>query len=378
MDTLKGDILIISRSFYPMNSPRSFRTTELVKEFARQGHDVTLLTYKNPEYHVPFEEEHGVNIKDLGGPTLPKIETSNGNRISIFMKRVLNRGLNLLFEYPDIEIMIRAKQALKRESGYDLLISIAVPHPTHWGVAWARKKENQIADTWVADCGDPYMGFRMDRFNKPFYFKYIEKFFCRKADAITVPIEEAKNAYYKEFRNKIYVIPQGFNFDEVPKAEEKAANNNGIPVFAYAGNLLGGGRNPYKLLEYLSGLDKPFKFIIYTQKSGPAEPYVEKSNGRIEIRNAIPRIELLKELSAMDFLVNLENETSMQLPSKLIDYYLVNRPVLSVGSDELDKAAIEQFLQEDYRARYRFNGVEQYRIENVCQQFLELCKSSKV
>jgi hypothetical protein len=36
-------ILIISRSFYPMNSPRSFRTTELAKEMASNGHDITLL-----------------------------------------------------------------------------------------------------------------------------------------------------------------------------------------------------------------------------------------------------------------------------------------------------------------------------------------------
>jgi len=31
-------ILIVSASFYPENSPHSFRTTELTKEFARQQH----------------------------------------------------------------------------------------------------------------------------------------------------------------------------------------------------------------------------------------------------------------------------------------------------------------------------------------------------
>ena len=34
----KKRILIVSRSFYPDNSPRAFRTAELSKEFARQGH----------------------------------------------------------------------------------------------------------------------------------------------------------------------------------------------------------------------------------------------------------------------------------------------------------------------------------------------------
>ena len=35
-------IIIISGFFYPQNTPRAFRTTELVKEFVRLGHNVTL------------------------------------------------------------------------------------------------------------------------------------------------------------------------------------------------------------------------------------------------------------------------------------------------------------------------------------------------
>ena len=36
-------ILIVGRTFFPEQSPRSFRTTELAKEFARQGHQVEVL-----------------------------------------------------------------------------------------------------------------------------------------------------------------------------------------------------------------------------------------------------------------------------------------------------------------------------------------------
>jgi hypothetical protein len=37
------NILIISGSFYPINSPRSHRTTELAKELSRQGHDIKVI-----------------------------------------------------------------------------------------------------------------------------------------------------------------------------------------------------------------------------------------------------------------------------------------------------------------------------------------------
>lgn len=367
----KKKILIVSRSFYPMNSPRSFRTTELVKEFARQGHEVTLLTVKNDEHHTQFENEFGVTINDLGNLKFSDININEDGKFQRLAKRVLRRGLYQLFEYPDIELMYRVKKALATESGYDLLISIAVPHPIHWGVAWAWRGDNPIANTWVADCGDPYMGHQLDTFNKMFYFKYVEKNFCQKADYISVPIESAKEGYYSEFHNKIRVIPQGFNFDEVD-IDQSAYKPNTVPTFAYAGGLIPGGRDPRMFLEYLSSLDWDYRFILFTKNRNLVQPYLESGNGKIEIRDYLPRKELLHFLSGMDFLVNFENETVLQLPSKLIDYYLTGRPVLSVSSFEIDKTVIKEFLFGDYQNRYFFENMDRYKIEHVCGQFLNL------
>jgi len=354
-----------------MNSPRAFRTTELVKEFARQGHEVTLLTVKDNEHHVPFEQEHDVTIKDLGEPLFKPVDMKKGGKAGKLIRRVLRRVLLQAFEYPDIQLTYMVKKALQKESGYDLLISIATPHPVHWGTAWAWRKKNPIADTWVADCGDPYMFAALDTFNKWFYFKYFEKSFCKQADYITVPIEEAKDGYYPEFRHKIRVIPQGFNFDEV-QIDRSTKINNKIPTFGYAGGLIPGGRDPRKFLEYIVSLNKEFKFILYTKSTGLIEPYLDKAAGRIEIRDYIDRPELLKVMSQMDFLVNFENATSRQMPSKLIDYYLTGRPVLSIDGHNIDKKAVDQFLNGDYSRSYSYNGVEKYRIENVSDRFLEL------
>jgi len=369
----KKKILIVSRSFYPVNSPRSFRTTELVKEFARQGHDVTLLTLRNGDVHDEFEKKYGAKIKDLGALKLPEIDTRNGPGVIRKVKYLTKRALNLFFEYPDVELVGKVNQALKNESGYDLLISIAVPHPIHWGVARVVRNGNKVAETWVADCGDPYMGFNMDVINKPFYFKYAEKAFCKRADYISVPIEGAKDAYYEEFREKIVVIPQGFNFEEDKPASSGEISNE-VPAFAYAGDLLGGGRDPRPFLNFIVNSEREFKFIIYTRQYHIVKPYLEKARGRIELREYIPRKELLKILSGMDFLVNFENDTSKQMPSKLIDYYLAGRPVLSLRGSEIDHETVDRFLTGDYFGRYKFTHVDQYRIENVCERFLDLCK----
>lgn len=364
-------ILIVSSSFYPMNSPRSFRTTELVKEFSRQGHEVTLYTVKNDKYHTSFEKEYNVRIKDLGKPRLPTFDITKGNRLVKLFKRAIGRGLYQLFEYPKIELMFKVRKTLQAESGYDLLISIATPYPIHWGVAWAWREQDPIADTWVADCGDPYMGQTLDSFNKMFYFKYFEKDFCRKADYLTVPLENAKEGYYPEFRDKIKVIPQGFNFDEV-EIDHSSYTPHPTPTFAYAGGLIPGGRDPRAFLEYLVSLERDFKFILYTKDTDLVKPWLDKANGQIEIRDYLPREELLKVLSKMDFLVNFENESSLMIPSKLIDYYIAGRPVLSVGSRNINKKAVDQFLAGDYSNQYSFDDMDRYRIENVCNRFLKL------
>ena len=58
---ISKNILVVSSGFYPQISPRSFRTTELVKELSRQGHRVTVFTYRDESVHNKFEEEYGIS-----------------------------------------------------------------------------------------------------------------------------------------------------------------------------------------------------------------------------------------------------------------------------------------------------------------------------
>lgn len=367
---LKKKILVVSSAFYPENSARSFRATELVKRFALQGHDVTVYTVKNNEVHIPFEKKHKVTIKDLGKRKFTEIDIKNSSRYVTLIKRAFRRALNLFFEYPDIELMFKVKSKLRNENGYDLLITVAVPHPNHWGAAWARTKKNPVAHTWVADCGDPYMGNKHDSFNKLFYFKYLEKWFCKKADYISITKEGFKINYYKEFWNKLVTISQGFDFGEIDIIKKEPENK--VPTFAFAGTLMRGSRDPGKLLNYLAAVDKPFKLIFYTQQKDLIEPYFELLKDKVEVRKIIPRDKLIPKLSEMDFLVNLEYDPLTQSPSKLIDYALTGRPTLSLESDNFDEKLVDEFLAGDYTRQFKLDNFEQYDIENVTKKFLSL------
>ena len=237
-------ILIITNGFYPDISPRSFRATELAKELVRQGHSVKVLTH--PRIGTSqFCISHGIEFKDLGNLTWPVPVVKGTGLIRLFW-RLVTRFSTLLFEYPFIQLIPLIKKGLRGESGYDLLISVAVPYPIHWGIAAVRTNKNKIAKTWIADCGDPYMGQENDTFKAPFYFSYLEKNFCKKADFITIPTEASIKGYYNEFHSKIRVIPQGFRFEDV-KTYQGLISDQKI-IFGYGGMFIPGKRDPTEFL----------------------------------------------------------------------------------------------------------------------------------
>jgi hypothetical protein len=361
-------ILLVSNGFFPEISPRSYRATELTKEFLRQGHQVVMISkYRDYDYS-DFMRDYPITLRMWNKPIFNEIPEFKQHWLSV-ISRIASRFLSLLFEYPGIEEMYKVKRMLKNESEYDLLISFAVPYPVQWGVAWARTKEHQIAKTWIADCGDPYMGDVLDTFRHPFYFRYLEKWFCRKADFISIPIESAKAGYYPEFYGKIRVIPQGFNFDIPEKAEVK--HKNDVPEFAYAGRFLKGIRDPVPLLQILVKIDLPFKFYVFTDQADLLSNYIEILDGKLIISGFIAWPQLMKKLSEMDFLINFDNHTQLNVPSKLIDYAITNKPVLNIDKS-FQIQNILAFLQGDYTNRMKLPEVKNYHISNVTRQFLSL------
>ncbi|MDN3676673.1 glycosyltransferase [Flavobacterium paronense] len=360
-------ILIVTNGFYPENSPRSLRATELAKEFVKQGHSVKVITHHRPGVDA-FCNEQSITYKDMGGLTWPEITIKGTGVIKLFW-RVALRFSKLLFEYPQIQTIFLLKKALKNESGYDLLVSVAVPYPIHWGVASSRTKKHRIAKVWAADCGDPYMGQRNDTFRPPFYFGWLEKNFCKKADYIVIPFEGAKTAYYPEFLNKIKVIPQGLSFPPITVLPQK----NAIITFAYAGNI--GSYLPYAIpfLNYLNSLEKDFRFIIYTKEkdifNSNLNPETLQKCVFYEYKD---RSVLLNELSTVDFLLHFPYRVAIQKSLKLIDYFYIKKPILSFTNDTESYATFNAFLNYDFSNQIEHSNVDDYYIENVASNFLNL------
>lgn len=371
----KKRILLVSSSFFPEISPRSFRATELAKEFYRRGHSVTVISKYRDHDYTDFLSEFPVNLKMWPKSNIPRFLDNKSRLFSRFSK-IVSRILSIVFEYPAIQEMFQVSKMLKVETGYDLLISFAVPFPVHWGVARTKSDRYPVAKTWVADCGDPYMFTRLDRFRKPFYFKYQELRFCRKCNYITVPFDAMRNQFYPEFISKTEVIPQGFDFKEITLYEGKFSNNK--PVFIFAGSVIPGKRDLTLLLDFLSSYTNDFLFIVYTNQKDWFDAYKSRLGENLVIKDYIDRLSLIFEMSKVDFLVNVDTIHDAQsnieaVPSKLIDYALSGRPILNIHSANLDKELVLEFLKKDYSGQRQIVK-ENYDINTVSTQFLELIK----
>lgn len=363
-------ILVISQHLFPMQTPRAHRTTELVKELGRQGHAVTLYAVIGKFDYSDFEKTYNVKVKNIPLKWMVHPYNSDNDKRRTLIDKILGRLLRK-FEFPNIEFKYRIPELLRKEEKYDALISIADPHQIHWGIANYRKQQHSnFPKVWIADCGDPFMlngaAHRLKRFEAD------ERNFCERCDFITVPIEGGKLGYYPEYRAKIEVIPQGFNFDLSTMHE---APVNKTITFAFAGNFYKDIRNPETFINYLATQKSDFQFVVYTPFPNLINRYKTILGERLVIRNAIPRLELIEELRKMDFLVNIENiHSPAQIPSKLIDYAITGRPILSVNPSAPKKEVIDAFLKKDYSNQLIIEDIMQYHISNVAQKFINLMK----
>lgn len=359
------NILIVGHFFPPFNTPRSFRAYELGRELARRNHNVTFRVLKGNYDYSDIENNH-LHVLGLGKSRLGNVDSAGH-----YSKNWILRGLAkflISYEFPTIELMWMITNNINNIVDYDLVISIAYPYTVHWGVGRLLQQiPKEKRPLWISDCGDPYTGNPMAHFFSG--FKRVEKWWGNLTDYITIPIESAREAYFPEVRNKIRVIPQGFNFSDVKLSKYI---KNDVPTFIFSGMLYKDTRDPRQFITYLLKKTCPLRFIIYTREKSLFNEFDKELGDKIIVKDYIPREQLLQELSKADFLVNIVNTGTVQAPSKLIDYSLSGRPILNISSEFKEHQTVDQFLEGDYSGQYIPEGIENYDIRNVAEKFLNI------
>lgn len=370
------NIVIISSFFFPVIQPRSFRATELSKEFARRGHRVSVITMNTVDDfdYDSYEKEHGIEI------CRETIIRQDGTAVAAANSRKMRRvekwaraAVGYLFCGRMIQYAHLMYKALLRQNCLDeadMVIALSTPFCIHWALSKYVKKKGKYFVT-IADSGDPF--YYSKQWKLAPWFKYIERNVYKQMDYLTIPTANAIPSYDTLIpKEKIRVIPQGFDMSHLNLYQGGFGETVHI---AYAGVFYWGIRNPEFLFDYLDKCSKDYVFHLYLRyRDAVLDQTINKYpnlRSRLRVEYNVPHDKLLYKLSKMHFLINIENLSNTQIPSKLIDYGMTGRPILSCNETNFSSDVMEQFLSGDYHQRYSIN-LDDYNIINVADQFMAL------
>jgi len=370
-------IHILTGHFYPQLHPRAFRANELALEFARRGHDVTVTNcwrIDGFDYDA-YAKEQCIKVKNLDILHSGMNNLVGSAKQPSYRKGLLNTWKNYLLAGSFFYRGPLIGKKLVIDDDTDLVIALATPFTCLYGLSYYARKNGK---KWVAigDSGDPFYGSRQTP--KAIWFKYIERRAYKQFDFLTIPTENAIPLYAPMIKKeKIKIIPQGFRMDNLKLYEGERS----LPVkFAYAGVFYWDIRNPEFLFKYLEGLkDVSFEFNVYMRGvDARLETVLEKYptvKSMMNIRYSLPHDELLYELSKMHFLINIENLSNTQMPSKLIDYGMTGRPILSCNETNFKPEVLDAFINRNYEGAYQID-IKKYDIRHIADQFMDLYKIS--
>ena len=367
--------VVISRWFIPARSPRAFRTHELIAELVRRKREVIGVLPESADIkNIALIDK--MLIQEHAPAFSARNEVKSDSIIALLKDKIKKRlrNISLLLLGDGIYNFIycwRVYQTLskniERINCADVIISISFPFYINVAVAMAFRKSVK-RPVMIADCGDPF--YDNPAYKKAFYLKYLERWTLRKFDFVTIPMEAARKSYNSySLDEKIKIIPQGVEIIDIP---ENIYNPNPVPTFCYAGVFYEKIRNPRYFLKFLMTIKDDFRFVVYALNDPFTQMILQefslKLGNRLVVRAPIDRTKLIPVMAKMDFVINFNNENDNQRPSKLIDYAMSRRPILSFNSKTFREDVFQSFLRGDYIGREKID-LSQYDIRGVVDKF---------
>lgn len=368
-------INIITAHFLPELHPRAFRTFELAKSFSKNGIEVEIILLKK---YIKNDDEYNYDNLGFKVSTFPLyISNISDNHKSNTKQIRNNKYYNFIKEYflagNFFLNSIKLSRILKNYDKEHNFIAISTPFFDIAGIALAKYLGYiNNSSVIIGDSGDPF--YLSEQTKRAFYFKFIEKVIYKYINYLTIPENESINAYKNLLPiNKLKVIPQSIDFDSI---KLNSLSSTGKIKFAFAGVFYEDIRNPEFLFKHLLSVKVDFEFHLYLRNNTDYHLrlkrfFNEHFQGKIIIHEPLERFELIRELSTYDFLVNISNANQTQIPSKIIDYALTNRPICNINKQNFDPIVFDHFMHKDYKYQLEVD-LKKYDSKVVVKQFIEL------
>lgn len=351
----------------PANTPRAFRWSTIAEHWAKHDHQVDVVcalepglahkeTLKGIQIYRAGEPFSGVlrnklsksNVRSNISFNKPaKAETSLMQKLCLAAKWTHDITWKKVY-WPDyaclwyFEATQKAKW-LSTVNHYHSLVSVSPPFTGHLVALGVKKKHPKMK--WLVDIGDPFCFLRHPSPNNHRLYKKLNYFVERKvletADAITVTTEPASNKYLELFpkiTTKIQVIPPLMSLPVNQTVESSMCPDNSKARLVFTGTLYKDIREPgfllslfEKLLQTHLGNKLELHFFGYIHDCRDCfKKYESLLGNKIFIHGVVSHSKVLQAMKDADILINIGNNTPYQLPSKVVEYAILGKPILNI------------------------------------------------
>ena len=345
-------ILIVTHQFLPFVSPRTTRWSYLIDELVGKGNKVTVLSGTNPEnieknYDVIYfgNKKFSSNIRRVR-------QESNDSTNSLFKKNIYSilkkiyRFLFKTFSWPDYAMFWAVTIFRNRKrinDNYDIIISVSLPFTSHL-CAYILKQ--RIHADWYMDIGDPFTLKINSPENNKIIYSFLNKIYERKfykiASKIIFTHKEVAELHENKFNIDKSKIVIGYPIASVNEQNLNIASNYNYKVtpikIGYFGAFTKSVREPN---NYINNIVNPFfedvehKWYI-NQESKKYFASIKKTSLHKFI-DIVQRKEALKIMvNEIHILLSIGNLNKYQMPSKVIEYLSLGKPVLHYAEIEDD------------------------------------------
>ncbi len=342
------NMLYIGSAFPPLLAPESLLVARTIPKLVNLGWQIKALTV-NPD-SIACDQDS--NLLQLIPESVDVIRTASIDKLllRIPIMRYLLIGILLMIGMPEIMFLwyftaVNAGKRLIRRHPFDIIYSRACSFTSNV-IALMIKRTNDLP--WVAHFSDPWVDspyFRGTWLQKLISTR-LERAIISEADAVVFVTQQTADLvmrkYPSEWRTKVHIIPHGYDKMMLSCDENKSLTEiNSRMKMVYTGSFIPGKRTPETFLMALHQLNLklPLQDLMDVVLVGPiidTYPRMAKrlNLGRIvTFTGAKPYLDSIKITTQADVLLIIDAKSDVEsvfLPSKIVDYMMVEKPILGL------------------------------------------------
>lgn len=341
---MTGRLLALSYTMPPLVLPRSLQVSRLLKALDAQGWKSTVVTVL-PDAEPDVLQDHVLERLYAAKYRARTIEPRETAIPSPFWLRLVRR-IRGIEEFSADNWTRRAGSALRSELArehYDVIITFAQPWIDH--LVGLRVKRRYQTIPWVAHFSDPwvdspYLHFENEEQERE--ARKAERQVIEVADSVVFVTKETAELvmtkYPTSWRSKVAVVPHGYDEDILGLLGNSRARSEKFRI-VHTGSFYG-NRGPQAVLQALTDLARDAEIrrhlsVEFVGYVGPESVPSITDHGLDDIvtfhgkRRYVESLQFAADADLL-LLIDAPAERSVFLPSKIVDYLMLRRPILGI------------------------------------------------